>query len=241
MAPRRKRGRLDTTKPAIDVIPELMAAVKKIVHSEREISLEDMKKQLPAHGVNLNFENPAAEENVRHALQSISSIEYRDQKAAYCWSNEEQLPSKAQAGGGGRKQSPVGTGQTRDGLAEKQGTTQESIGQQAPQNGLGYARRRASIKASEKLSRLSKDMNTSNAHFFAGSSIKAEPGKGKDLPDGKSEKADVLLKSAVPVDNLRCVKNDSRKRRCAKQRVEGQKFCQHHLPKSGKEKVSDAG
>lgn len=231
--------------PSADLIPELVAAVKKIAYGKQMFSLDDVKKQLPAYGIKLNLEIPMAVENVRRALESAERIKHTglcDGQEMYRWEDKPLAGGEdaqgysgavAEAGAVGADPQVVDPGQSQTGpsqdgqAAKRKRGLQESANQENGRNGSGYAKRRASIKASEKLTQLSQDMRTSNADYLGERNAKVA--SGKLSPGRRTSRAAASLGTNGMRENARCERKSGGGRRCMEACDEGSNFCAKHM------------
>jgi hypothetical protein len=90
------------TPAGVTILPELLTGVEDVVRKEQHVTFEAIKKQLPAHGLNLNFAKSEAEENVKRALHASDQIEVVSEKggeATYRWVDNEKLAGKSGVAG----------------------------------------------------------------------------------------------------------------------------------------------
>jgi hypothetical protein len=92
-------GFQDAMQPpeGVTILPELLNGVEDVVREEQHVTLEEIKKQLPAHGLNLNFAMPEAEQNVKRALYASDQIEVVGQQggeALYRWVDNKKSAGK---------------------------------------------------------------------------------------------------------------------------------------------------
>lgn len=233
-----------------DLAPELVTAVNRIAHGRQVFSLEDVKEALPSHNVNLNFDKPKAEENLKLALESAENIVYKgviNGQEVYCWTKEApqgqgdaQGCSRATTEAGAKgmdlqhadpKQSQAEMSQNGQ-AGKRKRNPEENANKETVLPGSPFTKRTAAVKATAKMTQINDESKISNKAYFGAQKTNGTRAKMSLTKRGNGTAVQESGVHDVTEDLMRCEKQYARGRRCTGVCEQGSSLCKKHVAPS---------